>query len=136
MLHRSLLGKDGPSRGPRGVFEKAAAGSAGMPLVLGLLGRAYALNGQNDKARELQAKLQAIAKQCTSQVAHALVAMGLGELEYAMEWLQEAFKAHDAILCYAKVFPPYDALRQQPRFQEMLRDMGVADPPTSATVAT
>ena len=113
-------------------LEKAAAGSSGLPIVLGLLGRAYALNGQNDKARELQAKLQAISKQrYTSQVAHALVAIGLGELDSAMQWLEEAFQAHDAILCYAKVFPPYDALREHPRFQEMLRRMGVAGPFTS-----
>jgi serine/threonine protein kinase/tetratricopeptide (TPR) repeat protein len=117
-------------------FERAAAGSARMPMVLGLLGRAYALNGQTDKARALQTELQAIAeRRYTSQVAHALVAMGLGELDSAMQWLQEAFQAHDAFLCYAKVFPPYDALREQPRFQEMLRQMGVADPSTSATVA-
>lgn len=88
-----------------------------MPLVLGLLGRAYALDGQNDKARELQTELQAIAKRrYTSQVAHALVSMGLGELDSAMQWLQEAFQAHDAFLCYAKVFPPYDALRERPAF--------------------
>jgi hypothetical protein len=96
-----------------------------------------ALDGQNDKARELQTELQAITKRrYASQVAHALVSMGLGELDSAMQWLQEAFQAHDAFLCYAKVFPPYDALREQPRFQEMLRHMGDVDPSTSATVAT
>ncbi len=113
-------------------FEKAAAGSAGLPFVLGLLGRAYALNGQDDQARELQSKLQAISEQrYTSQVAHALVSVGLGELDGAMQWLQKAFEAHDALLCYAKVFPPYDALRGNPRFQEMLRYMGVAGPFTN-----
>lgn len=118
-------------------FERAAAGSPNLPIVLGLLGRAYALSGQDDKARELQAKLQVISKQrYTSQVAHALVAIGLGELDRAMQWLQEAFKAHDAILCYAKVFPPYDALREQPHFQEMLRCMGIADSSIGKTLTT
>jgi serine/threonine protein kinase len=115
-------------------FEKAAAGSAEMPFVLGLLGRAYALNGQNDKAHEVQTKLLVIAKQrYTSQVAHALVSLGLGELDCAMDWLEEACQAHDAFLCYAKVFPPYDPLRKQPRFEEMLRRMGVTGTFSSET---
>ena len=115
-------------------FEKAAEASAGLPFVLGLLGRAYALNGQTDKARELQAKLHSISEQrYTSQVAHALVSIGLGELDCAMQWLEDAFQAHDAFLCYAKVFPPFEPLRGQPRFQEMLRRMGVAGPVSSET---
>jgi len=118
-------------------LEKVAAGSGGLPFVLGLLGRAYALNGQQDKARELQSRLQAMSEQrYTSQVAHALISIGLGELDRAMKWLEEAFEAHDAFLCYAKVFPPYDPLREQPRFQEMLQRMGVLDPTSSETTAT
>jgi eukaryotic-like serine/threonine-protein kinase len=117
-------------------FEKAAAGSGGLPFVLGLLGRAYALNGQQGKARELQAKLQSLSEQrYTSQVAHALIAIGLGEFDRAMQWLEEAFQAHDAFLCYAKVFPPYDPLREQPRFQQMLHRMGVASPSSTETTA-
>lgn len=117
-------------------LEKAAAGGGGLPFVLGLLGRAYALNGQTDKAVEFQAKLQELSeKHYTSQVARALVSLGLGELDRAMHWLEEALQAHDAFLCYAKVFPPYDPLRSNPRFQEMLRHMGVADPVSSETAA-
>ena len=109
-------------------LEKTTQGSAELPFVLGLLGRAYALNGQREKAVEMQHKLQTISKQrYTSQVAHALVALGLGDLDLAMQWLEEALQAHDAFLCYAKVFPPYDPLRDRPRFQEMLQRMGLAD---------
>jgi serine/threonine-protein kinase len=118
-------------------LEKVAAGSGGMPFVLGLLGRAYGLNGQQDKARELQSRLQAMSEErYTSQVAHALISIGLGELDRAMHWLEEAFEAHDAFLCYAKVFPPYDPLREQQRFQEMLQRMGVLDPSSSETTLT
>ena len=117
-------------------FEKAAAGSGGLPFVLCLLGRAYALNGQHGKARELEVKLQALSEQrYTSQVAHALLAIGLGEFDRAMQWLEEAFQVHDAFLCYAKVFPPYHPLREQPRFQQMLLRMGVASPSSTETTA-
>jgi tetratricopeptide (TPR) repeat protein len=115
--------------------EKAVATSGEIPLLLGFLGRAYALNGQSDQARALQAKLHELSSQrYTSQVAHALICLGLGELEAAMQWLEEAFLAHDAFLCYAKVFPPYDPLRGLPRFQEMISRMGVVEPtpPSSA----
>jgi serine/threonine protein kinase/Tfp pilus assembly protein PilF len=117
-------------------FEKAAATSAELPFVLGLLGRAYALNGQDDKARELQAKLRTMSEtRNTSQVAHALVSLGLGELDRAMQWLEEAFRAQDAFLCYARVFPPFDPLRKMLRFQEMLYRMGVAGSGTGETTA-
>lgn len=108
-------------------FEKAAAASAEMPFVLGLLGRAYALNGQREEAREVQEKLRALSElRYTSQVAHALVSLGLGELDAAMQWLEEAFQAQDAFLCYAKVFPPYDPLRNMTRFEQMLQSMGLS----------
>lgn len=146
---RNLAGLRGGARLHGAVFRKARAslgagclagegggGRRGLPFVLGLLGRAYALNGQVEKALEIQLKLQELSeKRYTSQVARALVSLGLGELDRALHWLEEALQAHDAFLCCAKVFAPYDPIRAHPPFHDMLRRMGVADPVSSETAA-
>lgn len=49
----------------------------------------------------------------------------LGEKNKAFEWLDEAFRMHHAPLTYVKVDEPFEALRSDPRFQDLLRRMGL-----------
>jgi serine/threonine-protein kinase len=45
-----------------------------------------------------------------------------GDKERALEWLEKGFELHDANMAYLG-FPVFDALRSDPRFQDLLRRM-------------
>ena len=45
----------------------------------------------------------------------------LGEKEKALYWLEKAFESHTRDLIYMKVEPSYDPLRDDSRFQELLK---------------
>jgi tetratricopeptide (TPR) repeat protein len=47
----------------------------------------------------------------------------LGNKDEAMRWLERGYREHDAWLALLKVWPRFDALRSDPRFQELVRRM-------------
>ncbi|UCF78357.1 MAG: protein kinase [Candidatus Eiseniibacteriota bacterium] len=47
----------------------------------------------------------------------------LGEKDKAFAWLERAYEKHDAAMFRLKVDPPWDPLRDDPRFQDMLHRM-------------
>jgi TolB-like protein/Tfp pilus assembly protein PilF len=48
-----------------------------------------------------------------------------GKREEAIDWLEKAFDAHDANMPYISVDPIFDDLRDNPRFQELIRKMNL-----------
>ena len=56
----------------------------------------------------------------------ALISVGLGELETALEWLEKAYQDRDFYLIYLKVDPRLDPLRGDARFIDLLRRVGLA----------
>jgi serine/threonine-protein kinase len=59
----------------------------------------------------------------------AVVYLGLGEHDKALEWLEKAYDVHDAWLGYIGVDPIFDPLRSDPRFRRLLERVGL--PPTT-----
>jgi hypothetical protein len=55
----------------------------------------------------------------------ALVYMGLGDKSRALEWLEKAYEDHSDWLAWIKVWPQFDSLRGEPRFQDLLRRLGL-----------
>jgi tetratricopeptide (TPR) repeat protein len=49
----------------------------------------------------------------------------LGKTDLAFEWLERAYEAHDSGLLALRVMPLYDRLRPDPRYQQMLRKLGI-----------
>ena len=64
------------------------------------------------------------SKQFFSPFEIALVHIGLGEKDKAMEWLEKAKTERDPFLIYIKVDPNFDSLRSEPRFQTLLTSIG------------
>jgi hypothetical protein len=56
----------------------------------------------------------------------ALISVGLGDLETALEWLEKAYADRDFYLIYLKVDPRLDPLRGDVRFTDLLRRVGLA----------
>ena len=52
--------------------------------------------------------------------------VGVGDRERALDWLEKACAEHSNILATLKVDPAYDSLRNEPRFQDVLRRVHLA----------
>jgi hypothetical protein len=53
----------------------------------------------------------------------ALIYIGLGEREKALEFLEKGFEQRDPKMAFLKVEPKWADLRDEPRFIELLRRM-------------
>jgi tetratricopeptide (TPR) repeat protein len=90
------------------------------------LSRAYAAAGRVEEARKLLGELLEISK--TKYVGASEIAgiyMELNDFDRSFEWLDKAYKDRSPALMWLKVGPFYDPLRTDPRFQELLRRMGL-----------
>jgi tetratricopeptide (TPR) repeat protein len=89
------------------------------------LGNAYARAGARDKALKILKELNAISKQqYVPPGAFAWIYVGLGDKDQAFRCLEKALEEHDASgFPMAKVFPAWDPLRSDPRYQDLLRRM-------------
>jgi TolB-like protein/DNA-binding winged helix-turn-helix (wHTH) protein/tetratricopeptide (TPR) repeat protein len=108
------------------VLEKAAAISDRSPGVIGTLVWAYAHTGRRPDALRLLGELK--RRQQTGYVpagAFVTAYVGIGNNDEAFAWFERAYKEQSNILIYLKVFPPYDSLRGDPRFQDLVRRVGL-----------
>jgi TolB-like protein/DNA-binding winged helix-turn-helix (wHTH) protein/Tfp pilus assembly protein PilF len=88
----------------------------------------YGRMGQTDKARAELRKLEAVNRtQSLDPVPMALAYVGIGDKEAALRSLEKAYAERSNLLTALKVEPVYDPLRDDPRFQELLRRVGLAE---------
>ena len=97
-------------------LEKGRSLDASVPNILGALGQAYALLGNRAKAHEFLAQL----KESGPLVPRAIIHIGLGEKEKALDALERACERRETPLNQLRVHPLYDPLRESPRFQAIL----------------
>ena len=98
-----------------------------MPNILSAMGQAYALSGDRERANELLCQLQREAQtKYVPAVCFAIIHIGLGELEKALDHLEEGCDRREPQLPALRVHPLYDPLREEPRFQALLRRLRLA----------
>ncbi|HMB27853.1 MAG TPA: protein kinase [Blastocatellia bacterium] len=86
----------------------------------------YARAGRRDESLKLLRELKArAAREYVSPVSLARVYIGLGDKEQALVWLRKAYDERSAYLVNIGVHPAYDPLRSDPRFDELLRGVGL-----------
>jgi tetratricopeptide (TPR) repeat protein len=108
------------------TFQKGMEQSECNPKLLASLGHAYALASEREKALKTLDELREISKQrYISPYLFAVVYLGLGDKEQTFAWLEKAFQDRSFLLIWLKVEPQFDALRQDPRFQDLLRRVGL-----------
>src|SRR5467141_715563 len=91
----------------------------------GLLGYAYAISGDRPKAEQMLRELEEMAKrQYVSSTAFAMIYLGLGEKEKALDWLDKSYQDQESACWYLTVEPIYDSVRNEPRFQALLKKVG------------
>jgi tetratricopeptide (TPR) repeat protein len=107
---------------PEAIAEyRAAVELNDDPLALAFLGNACARAGQKEEAQKILARLTEAAKsRYVSQYSFALVLIGLGDKEGAIDALERAYQnGEGADICIIRVDPFVDDLRGHPRFETL-----------------
>ncbi len=105
-------------------LQEAAQLSGESPTVMANLGRAYAASGKRSEAIKL---LSALKKRSNSIYSHgseiAVIYAALGDTDQAMNWLEKGFEErfNPGVL----LRPGFDPLRSDPRFQDLVRRIGL-----------
>ena len=88
------------------------------------LAYAYAVAGRRADADRILAELQSRARrQYVSSFGIALVHDALGEKEPAMAALERAYEEHAVEFAQPTQYPPFQTLRGEPRFEELMRSV-------------
>ena len=103
--------------------------SVGREDEAAAIGRVYQAEGESGVLRWLvDQQLKRVNGDDARCASLAVLYSWLDEKEAALYWLTEALKARHGITLWVKVHPLFDNVRSEPRFQELLDDMGVNDP--------
>jgi len=112
----------------KGMYKEAVGEflqTRASAFEIGSLGNTYARMGNNAEAQKAIQKLNQLPEQNVENYPVAIVYAGLGEKERAFKWLERAYKVHDSSMVFVKVDPLLDPLRSDPRFQDLLRRVGL-----------
>jgi hypothetical protein len=101
--------------------------SPGSPDRIGALGHAYAVFKKSGNARKALQELRKLSeRRFVSAYDFAIIHAGLGEAEEAFKWLERACEERSfSMLMSLKAEPRLDALRSDPRFQDLVRRVGL-----------
>jgi tetratricopeptide (TPR) repeat protein len=107
-------------------YKKAIPLSGDSPDELASLGYVYALAGRR---REAEAVIDELKERSTrryiSPTIIAFIYAGLKENDQAFMWLGKAYEGRDFILVLLNADPTFDNLRQDPRFSQLVRRVGL-----------
>jgi eukaryotic-like serine/threonine-protein kinase len=93
---------------------------------LGMLGVIYAGMGDRENALEIAADLEAdVAHDSAFAYYLAMIRCALGEEDVAIQWLEKAEEAGLGVLMIVGCEPKFSRLRPFPRFQALLRKLGL-----------
>jgi TolB-like protein/DNA-binding winged helix-turn-helix (wHTH) protein/tetratricopeptide (TPR) repeat protein len=108
------------------VLEKVVSDSGRSAGAIAILVRAYAHAGRRPDALRLVEELKR-RKQTSYIPAAAFVNayLGLGDNEQAFASLEQAYQEQSNILQFLKLHPFFDPLREDPRFADLVRRVGL-----------
>jgi TolB-like protein len=125
ILGHTYMGLGDPAKAI--VEFKAARTLAGeMPLADGELGLAYAVSGQMTEAKKTAESFKSAARQRYIPPTYfVMIHAGLGDKDQAFAWLEKAFAERADGLTWLNVEPMLDPLRDDPRFHDLVRRIGL-----------
>ena len=82
-------------------------------------------DGDATKARELLTELQKQVDQGEATAVFVTQAVRAGDYKLAMDWRERSYQNHDYWLLFMNVDPEMDPVRTDPRFQAMMKKLGV-----------
>jgi serine/threonine protein kinase/tetratricopeptide (TPR) repeat protein len=108
------------------ITESRRAIELGYPFGKTLLAASYAAAGKNAEGTALLR--ESINQFKTSHAGAFFIAAlfnGLGEKDQAFLWLEESYNGHEPLLTALNSAPYFDNLRADPRFQDLVRRIGI-----------
>jgi TolB-like protein/Flp pilus assembly protein TadD len=91
-----------------------------------VLGYVYALAGRDTEARSV---LRTVKERSTHEYVvpldFSLIHAALGERDEAFRWLRKAYEERAPLIVFINVAAWYDTVRDDPRFAELVRDLGL-----------
>jgi TolB-like protein/Flp pilus assembly protein TadD len=105
-------------------LQKAVQLSGGSPTTIANLARAYVVSGKRSEALKLLSDLK---KRSSPDYSHAseiaVIHAALGDTDQAMHWLEKGYEErfNPGVL----LRPGFDTLRSDPRFQDLVRRVGL-----------
>jgi tetratricopeptide (TPR) repeat protein len=113
----------------KGMFADALAelrtwpgSESDSPYYWSMLSYLYGRTGDTVQARRALAELEKMNR--LRPIDPAIVSwayLGMGDKDRALSWLERAYAQHSNAMTSLKVEPRYDALRSDPRFQNLMR---------------
>jgi len=106
--------------------QKAAALNPMNAISRAYLAYVQAGLGRRAEALDAVRELDTASKQrYVPALAFAIIYAGLGDKDHAFDWLEKAYQERFNRLAYLRTEPVWDRLRADPRFDELLRRIGL-----------
>ena len=107
----------------------------GSSFFKGNLGCAYAISGRKEDAQRILNDIKADTNRAPRSYALANIYACLGEKEEALDWLERAYEDRSIYTFPLLHIEPFLAnLREEPRFKELVRKMGLEKYQTGPTI--
>jgi TolB-like protein len=103
------------------ALQRAVALSQRTPVATACLGEAYAAAGASDEAHKILHELT--GQQHVTAYFVSRIYAALGKKNEALDWLENAYQEHGEWMILLKVDPRFDSLRDDARFQDLMRRM-------------
>ena len=105
-------------------YEKYVSVSDRSTVALAFKGNALGMAGDKAEAKRILEELSARSKsEYVSAFEMALVHMGMGATDQALEWLEKAYLERSDWLVHINVTPIFDPVRSQSRLIELVKKM-------------
>jgi tetratricopeptide (TPR) repeat protein len=108
------------------AYEKGIVLGGPVALQKAFIGHVHGSAGEHKKAWDILQELKTLSGTAyVPQVTFVIVYDGLGERELAFEALERACENRDTLLVFLNTWPQFDRIRDDPRFQEVARRVGL-----------
>ncbi len=108
------------------AFAQAGKGMRNWLPAIAARGMILGLAGKRQEARTVLNEMRELAKKrYVTAYGVALVYAGLGDKDQAFVWLQRGVQERTHWMVWTKLDPRWDSLRDDPRFGELLRRVGL-----------
>lgn len=118
------------------LLERAAELNRLDPWVVSVLGYCHALHGNLEEAARIRARLEKVdADAYVTPMAFALIEVGMGDLDRAFYFLERAYALRALRLLLIEVDPRFDVVRDDPRYEVLMRRLGPGLPAGRRAIA-
>lgn len=98
-------------------------------MWIGFIARAKALRGDRAGAQKILQELQRLSRRTyVSAWWFAVIYTGLGDKDQVFAWLEKAYQEREHDLVFSNAWPIFDSLHSDPRYQDLIRRVGLPPP--------